>query len=78
MITTHLLTIPELNAEDSSICEDPAWRSAVEDLYQAFDSVKAVKCGASSVFLRLLEAAEAFFEQPPYSKQQYAHTHADA
>ena len=69
-IISYKLDIPKLDADGSTICEDPAWRSAIEDLYQALDSVQAVRCQVSGVFMRLLEAAEAFFEQP--SKQQYA------
>ena len=70
VISLDLLTTPVLG--DSCLCEGPGWRSSVEALYQAFDSVQAVRCEVGSDFTRLLEAAEAFFEQP--SKQQYAPT----
>ena len=65
---THYMDIPAYGID--WICEHPVWRCAVKELFKAFDSVQAVRCGANSGFIRLLEAAEAFFEQP--SKQQYA------
>lgn len=68
LAATHYMDIPARGKH--WICEHPVWRCSVEEVYQAFDSVQAVRCGASSDFIRLLEAAEAFFEQP--SKQQYA------
>ena len=60
---------------DSCLFEDPVWRWNVEELYRAFDSAQAVKvcCDFGCTLARLLEAAEAFFEQP--YKRRYARAH---
>ena len=76
IFTPESLKVPALG--DSCICEDPVWRRSVEDLCQAFDSAQAatVCCDFGSTLVRLLKAAEAFFEQP--YKRRYARAYSNS